>query len=79
MLHAAPEPINTLWCAMVTPMVHLPLAYLTQDSWIPDPRMLVRTRNAHKYALVTDICLQADPDRCTELYEALHNAADTSS
>ncbi|GLI69969.1 hypothetical protein VaNZ11_014621, partial [Volvox africanus] len=38
----------TLAAVPVALAVQLPLSWLTGDSWLPDPRLLVHVRNAHK-------------------------------
>ncbi|EFJ43527.1 subunit of Retromer complex [Volvox carteri f. nagariensis] len=43
-----PEPLNTLAAVPVAMAVQLPLSWLTADSWLPDPRLRVYVRNAHK-------------------------------
>ncbi|GIL81966.1 hypothetical protein Vretifemale_10894, partial [Volvox reticuliferus] len=42
------EPLNTLAAVPVALAVQLPLSWLAGDSWLPDPRLLVHVRNAHK-------------------------------
>ncbi|KAG2449015.1 hypothetical protein HYH02_005769 [Chlamydomonas schloesseri] len=43
-----PEPLNTLACIPLAAAVQLPLAWLTSDSWLPDPLLRVHVKNAHK-------------------------------
>lgn len=45
------EPINTLLALPMAFLAQLPLAYMTGDSWIMDPRFIVKTKNAHKWGV----------------------------
>lgn len=41
-------PLNWMVSAFIALAVHFGLSYITQDSWIPDPRLIIYTKNAHK-------------------------------
>ncbi|PNH11858.1 Peroxygenase [Tetrabaena socialis] len=43
-----PEPLNSLVALPVALAAQVPLAWATGDSWLLDPRLLVRVRNAHR-------------------------------
>ncbi|GLC43370.1 hypothetical protein PLESTM_001463700 [Pleodorina starrii] len=43
-----PEPLNSLAAIPVALAVQLPLCWLTSDSWLPDLRLNVHVKNAHK-------------------------------
>jgi hypothetical protein len=45
-LRFAWEPFNTLIAFWLALAFHLLYAYSTQDSWVPDPRLLIWTGNA---------------------------------
>lgn len=45
-LRFAWEPFNTIIAFWLALAFHLVYAYRTQDSWVPDPRLIIWTRNA---------------------------------
>lgn len=42
------EPLNAIICFYVALFFHVYFAYKTQDSWIPDPRLIIYTKNARR-------------------------------
>ena len=47
-LLALPEPVRTPLAVAMALLAQVPLAWLTADSWLPDPLLRVYSKNAHK-------------------------------